>query len=379
MKKISDYIIIGGFFAFLVIFALLTVFLPKKSFSDIENRLLSSFPKITPASIEDKKVMNGIESYISDHFPLRTEWVEVKTDTEIAIGKRDINGVYILKNRFVQKITAENNATVENNLSGINAFASRHDIPVFVSIIPTAAAIYSDKLPEHAPNLDQKAFITSIYNRLQTGINPIAVYDILQSAQSDYIYYRTDHHWTTRGAFIAYGAMSKKLGYTPLSMSRFDIEHAANDFYGSLFSEVLYKGVEPDTIDLYISNTDTRIKSVDVTVNFGEPIEVFDSVFFRDYLDKKNKYPVFLGENQPIITINSTASGGNILVIKDSYANSFAPFLTEHYKKVTLVDMRYINVSLEQVIDVDDYDQILFLYNANSFNTDTNLRKLAYE
>jgi hypothetical protein len=379
MKKYSDYIIIGGFFAFLVIFAFLIIVLPKSEFSDMENRLLSSFPKISFSSIKDKETMTGIENYISDHFPLRTDWVEVKTDTEIAIGKRDINGVYILKNRFTQKITAVDNNTVDNNIKGINDFAERHEKPVFVCLVPTAAAAYADELPEYAPNLDQKTFINSVYNRLNSHINNLSVFDILQSDRDDYIYYRTDHHWTTRGAFVAYNAMAKKLGFTPLSMSSFDIEHATYDFYGSLFSEVLYNGIEPDTINLYITNTKTRVTSVNVTTNFGEPPQVFDSVYFREYLEKKNKYPVFLGENQPLVTINSTSSGGKLLIIKDSYANSFAPFLTEHYKKITLVDMRYINVSLEQVVDIDEYDQILFLYNVNSFNTDTNLRKLSFE
>jgi hypothetical protein len=379
MKKLSNYIIIGTFFAFLVIFAVLTVVLPKENFSDIENRLLASFPRITAQSIEDKDAMNGIENYISDHFPLRTDWVEIKTDSEIAVGKRDINGVYILENRFVQKITAENNDIVASNINGINTFASRHDTPVFVCLVPAAAAVFADELPKNAPNLDQKNFINNVYNKLIGRVNSINVYDIMQSSSDEYIYYRTDHHWTTRGAYIAYGMASKKLGFTPLSMGNYDVEHAANDFYGSLYSEVLYNGIEPDSIDLYHANTETKVTGVDVTVNFGEPNVVYDSVYFRDYLDKKNKYPVFLGENQPLVNIHSTSEGGKLLIIKDSYANSFAPFLTEHYNEVTLVDMRYINMSLEQVVNIDKYDQILFLYNVNSFNTDINLRKLAYE
>jgi hypothetical protein len=376
MKKTVEIIIIVGFFLFLVSVSLLTVFLPKKSFSDMENRLLASFPKITFTSIENKKAMNGVENYISDHFPLRIQWVEVKTDTEIAIGKKDINGVYILKNRFTEKITAEEKITVNNNVSGINTFAERVDTPVFICLVPTSAAIYTDELPEYAPNLDQKAFINSVYNKLLPDVKTISIYDILQTNRENYIYYRTDHHWTTEGAFLAYNQMGKRLGFTPLGLESFDIEHASNDFYGSLYSKVLYNGIEPDTVDIYHSNTNVNVTDVEVTTEFGKEPVLFESVYFREYLNKKDKYPVFLGDNQPLVTIHSSSKGGKLLVIKDSYANCLIPFLTEHYSSITALDMRYIGVSLDEVIDPESYDQILILYNVSSFNNDVHLRKL---
>jgi hypothetical protein len=323
--------------------------------------------------------MDGIESFISDHFPLRIFWVKTKTAVEVAIGKREINDVYISSKRLMQKITEPDTATVNGNINGINTFANRFDIPVYVMIAPTAAGIYAENIPFDAPNLDQKKYIENMYNLLDDSIAPIEIFDDLYSQKSDYIYYRTDHHWTTNGAFVAYENAAEKMGFSPLSEKDFTIENAAENFHGSLYSKVLYDGVSPDEISIFHNNSGVKITGMNVYENLeSEPI-FYDSIYLRDYLSARNKYPVFLGENQPMVKINSTSDGGKLLVIKDSFANSFIPFLTEHYSEITLLDMRYINISLDDFLDMNEFDSVLYLYNTVSFNTDNNLRKLEAE
>jgi hypothetical protein len=381
VKKAVSIIIAVGFFAYLVLFALLTVITNKSDFSDIENRLLANIPTINFGNIIDKDVMNGIDSYVSDHFFLRTDWVKLKTDTDIALGARIENGVFICNgsSRFAEEVSTYNTETVDRTIAGINDFQEAHDIETYFMLVPTAAAIYADELPKNAPNIDQQAFINEVHSALDPKITAVSVYSVMEQNRNDYIYYRTDHHWTTRGAYNAYLYLGAVMGYEPFRISR--RETAAEGFLGSLYSKVLYDGVKSDTIEIYHPEGGTKITSVSVTKDFQNAPETSDSVYFREFLGEKDKYPLFLGQNQPLVTVRSEANTGGerLLIIKDSYANSIAPLLSENFYEVTLLDMRYISSGIDSVIDFSEYDKVLFLYNVSSFMSDTHLRKLSYE
>jgi hypothetical protein len=299
----------------------------------------------------------------------------MNTDIEVLLGRREINYVYIGKDRLFQKITDADINIINGNIDGINAFAARYEMPVFVALIPTSAGIYPELLPENAPNLEQKNYIDSVYENLNKSITTIDAYSVLNAHKNEYIYYRTDHHFTSYGAFLTYQKFSEIMGYSSLEMNDFQIENAADNFRGSLYSKVLYDIITPDEIEIFHNNT--VIESVDIYSSVAEKPTVQNDIYFREYLSMKNKYQVFLGENVPLITIKTGSDGGKLLVIKDSFANTFVPFLTPHYSEITLLDMRYINVSLDDFIDVNDYDQALFFYNVYSFNTDGNLLKLS--
>jgi hypothetical protein len=379
LKKTVSIIIAVGFFAYLCVFAVLTVAVQKSDFSDIENRLLAVMPKIIFENIIDKDVMNGIDTYVSDHFFLRTDWVKLKTDSDILLGAREENGVYIAENnaRFAEKITGYDSETVEKSIAGINHFAQTHNVETYFILVPTAAAIYADELPKNAPNANQAAFTNDVYGKLDPKITSIDIYPVMEAGRGDYIYYRTDHHWTAQGAFGAYLYLGAVMGYEPIRS--FDRETAAASFLGSLYSKAMFDGVESDNIEFIHPAGDTKITSVEVTKEYGTPPEIFDSVYFREFLDKKDKYSAFLGSNQPLVTINSDAGNESLLIIKDSYANSIAPLLAENYGKVTLLDMRYIQTGIDEIIDVSGYDRVLFVYNVSSFMSDTHLRKLSFE
>jgi hypothetical protein len=354
---------------------MLVIFLPKETFSEIENRSLASFPKVNLANVENKKAMDGIENYISDHFPARVFWVKTKTAFEIAIGKREINDVYISKERFLQKITSVDDEVINGNINGINTFANRYDIPVYVMIAPTSAGIYTENIPFDAPNLDQKKYIENIYNLLDEKVTPIEIFDDLYKQKNDYIYYRTDHHWATKGAFFAYEKAAEKLGFTPLPIDSFTIESVTDDFYGSFHSKVLYDNIKADTVDIYHNQSGVELTKVERYRSLDTAPNETETMYIRGDLIKKNKYTVFFGGDRAYISIKSSSKGGKILVIKDSYANCFVPFLTEHYSEIVMIDMRFINISLDEFLDMNEFDSVLFLYNAVSFNTDNNLRK----
>jgi hypothetical protein len=378
MKKISQQIIIAGFILFIFFTGLFVLSFPKIKFSNIENRMLATFPAVNFSTIENKKAMDGIEKYVADHFSLRTEWVKAKSYIEVFMGKRKIAGVYITDERMIQQVTL-NTDIAEKNINAVNAFASHYDVPTYIALIPTSAGIYPETLPANVPNLDQNAFINDVYNKLDEKITTIKVFDILYEHRDEYIYHRTDHHWAVRGAFTAYGLLGEKMGYTPLGLDSFDIEHAAFDFRGSSYSNTLYDGYKPDIIDIYHSKTDTKITEVKRYMDLNSPPIISDELFFRENLNTTRKYTVYLSSGEPRMTINSTADGGKLLVFKDSFSNPLVPFLTEHYSEITMLDMRYINIPLDDFINVSDYDQVLFFYNVFSMNTDPNLIKFVFE
>lgn len=366
------------FFGILVTLPAVTAVLPKKTESETENKQLQKMPEISVKTVYNRKYMNDLETYISDHFAGRIGWIKAKTVLETSLGKRERNGVYIAGNRLAEVIPEPDYSSIDKGVAAVNKFAEDNDVPVFFMIVPTSAEIYADELPKNAPNPNQREVINYAYRSFGKGITTLDVYPVMESNKLDYIYYRTDHHWTTYGAYLAYAAAGNKMGYMPLPTDMYDIEHASDEFQGTFYSKALYDGVEKDTIDIWHPTAGEDVSEVIITKEYGKEPEVLSSMYFREFLDKKDKYSAFLGRNAPVVTIKTENDGGKLLIIKDSYAHCYAPFLTKHYSEITLIDLRYIQMSYKQLLNPEDYDQVLFLYNASTFISDTDLRKLAY-
>lgn len=365
------------FLILLVVLPLATAFSKKETRSEMENRTLAKFPKLSLKSIKDHSFMDGFEEYISDHFIARINWIELKVDVELLIGKEEINDIYITDDMLIEKLEEPNYQEINKSVDAINSLAERFTNPeYFVLIAPTSAGIYLDKLPNNAPQVQQKEeVIDYIYGSLSENITSIDVYSNLYTAKDEYIYYRNDHHWTSLGAYYAYNSAIQKLGFTPISYNKFNIEHASDSFKGTFYSKSLYNGIKSDTIDIYTMDKSEGIQSM--VVNDGTSETTFDTLYDRSYLDTKDKYATFLSENNPIVTITTNVENDKkILVIKDSYANCFIPFLSEHYNEITVLDLRYIGITSENVVNINDYNQVLFLYNASTIAQDENLKKM---
>lgn len=373
MKRVSAVV----FLAILIILPLATLFSHKEYFSETENRKLAEFPKFSMKTVMDKSFMNGFETYISDHFINRLGWIETKTGIELALGKKELNGIYIADERLMEKLPTIDYSAIDKSVDAINKFSENNSsVPVYCLLAPTSAGIYMDELPKNAPQEDQKALIDYVYGNLNDNITTIDVYNILYTMKDEYIYYRNDHHWTSLGAYYAYNATIQKLGFSPIVYDKYDIEHASDSFKGTFYSTSLYDKVKADTIDIY--RYDEGANVTDYIVNDGKSETEYDSIYFRDYLTQKDKYSTYLGPNQPLVTIKTDVHNDKkLLVIKDSYAHCFAPFLTQHYSEITLIDLRYIGVSAEDVVNISDYSQVIVLYNASTFSTDDNVKKLS--
>lgn len=353
------------FFFLLALIPLLIFLLPKEVFSQEENRYLADFPTLSLRAIADKEFMDGFDEYAADHFPLRTSWIQMKTGIEHLSGQKEVNGVYILNDRLIEKVDTIDEDSVHRSIKEMNIFAERFGGSTSLMLIPTAAEIYRDKLPKGAPGIAQKEQIDRIYGQVR-NISTIDAYSSLMSNAQKLIFYRSDHHWTSFGAYLGYSAMSKQLGYTPVPAERFNVEHASHRFRGSLYNKIIYDRVEPDSIDLYTYGDSSHVDKVEIFD--GTKWTETDDIYFRDYLNQKDQYSVFLGQSQPIVTIHTdAASDSNLLIFKDSFSHSLVPFLALHYSKITLVDLRYLTEPFENWIDLDDYQQALFCYNFKDF------------
>ena len=381
MKEFYKKIMIGLFALFMLAMPVLTlVFLSpeKQPFSENENRYLAEFPKLSLKTYNDESFMEGFDEWLSDRFIWREDWIRLKNKSDELIGKTEINGVFTENDRMMQVWSGYDEAVLEKNIKAINRFVTGHpEIPSYFMLVPNAQEIYSDTLPSFAEVGDQKEFIDMFYGSLDGFAGTVDVYSDLEQNKDSYIYYRTDHHWTSYGAYLGYSAAGTQLGYSPIDVSDFTIEHASYDFRGTLFSKTLDNGVTADIIDYYTltgNEPDVKVSVYDdYDVSAGKVIyNEYDSMYFREYLDVKDKYSSFLGQNSPIVTVEleNAKSDKSLLVIKDSYAHSLVPFLTKEYSKVTMIDLRYINADFQMFVPLEDYDQVLFVYNVITLSED---------
>lgn len=379
MNKISKTMTIVLFFGFLLLLPILTLLMPKQTVSEVENRTLAKTPDFSIQNVKDRTYMNGIESYLSDHFVGRPNWIGMKTDIELLTGKNEIKDVFILDNRLVKRTDAPDYSIVDGNVSAINQFANENNLPVFLMLAPTSSGIYMDELPANSGNFNQKGLIDYSYNNINSDIvTTLNAYSALYATRDEYIYYRTDHHWTSLGAYYAYSSTIKKMGFTPMALNRYDVEHASHSFKGTLYSDVLYDKIDDDVIDYYFNRTGTEVTSV--ISGIGDNATTSDSLYFREFLDKKDKYSSYTGPNQPFVTIktNST-SDKKLLLFKDSYAHCLVPFLTQHYSEIVMIDLRYVTSSVDSLVDIDSFDHALFMYNTDNFSEDSSLTRVNFK
>ena len=359
------------FFAFLTAMAVFTVIKPKEKFSENQNRYLASFPSFSAKKLYSGSFTDGVEKYLCDHFINSDIFVAQRTKTEL-LFRRDVNGIYILGDRLVERIDTPDAEVTQKNLDSLNTFAQDCSKPVFLMLAPTQAEMYSDELPKNAPNPDQKAYIADVASQLD-GVTLIDLYSVLNVSRNDYIYYRTDHHWTSKGAYLAFAAGARAMGYEAEPVSDFDVFFAADDFRGSFYSKTLYDGITPDKVSIY-SLPDAPVPVMYVYSAIGAEPEVHEGLYYYEFLDRKDKYSTFLGTNQPMITIKTGNEGSRLLMFKDSYAHSLVPFLAGHYSEITMLDTRYIQVPYTELCDPEEYDQVLFMYNVSTFMDGIQLR-----
>ncbi|WP_306008659.1 DHHW family protein [Bacillus sp. MMSF_3353] len=359
---------IGGMFS-------LNVLTPNKTFSDEENRKLEQFPAFSFQDLIEKKFTSNYEKYISDQFAFRDFWINVKSDMDHKLGKKENNGVYIGKDGFLlQKFSKPEEQDVKSKIEAINDFhIANPNVKMQVMLVPTAMSILENKLPNYASHSDELTYINKVKKSLDKDVNFIDVYPVLSSKKDEYIYYKTDHHWTTKGAYYAYQELGKNMGFTPNENGSFNIKQITNSFYGSLYSKAGFRNIDSDSIELYKPKKANKYK-----VEYIDENKTTTSLYEMENIKKKDKYTVFFNGNHPLIKIKTdNTNGKKLLVVKDSYANSLLPFLLAHFSEIHIVDLRYYTDSLNMLVQKNKINDMLVLYNGNTFFEDASINNLS--
>ena len=340
---------------------------PSQTFSESENRTLASFPTFTWSTFVDGTYMDSINTYLNDHFAGRSAWVTGQTVTQYAQGKRVINGVYIGRHAMFAQLPLPDNDIVQANVQGINDFTEQMGLPAYVMLVPSAAAVQPEGLPWLAESWDQAAFIRETNALFGPQVTALDVASTLAEHRDEYIYYRTDHHWTTYGAFLAYRDYCAARGLPVPSLGAYDPVILSDNFLGTLHSKTGYPFMQPDVMELYQQGEATGYM-----LNDGNTVQEFDSPYFDDFLGKKDKYSYFFGQLELYATIYTNApTDKKLLVIKDSYSHCMMPMLLNEYSEIRMVDMRIFDPQTDYdnfVAEAANYDEILFLYSVEVFS-----------
>ncbi|WP_253198757.1 DHHW family protein [Clostridium estertheticum] len=361
------------FFIFSVM--ILNIIVPNKKFSSQENRNLKSKPKLSADNLLYNKFTSKYEKYIADQFILRNFWINVKSRSEILAGKKENNDVYLGKNKYlIAKFKKPGKEAFDEKVKAINDFSTENKkVNKYIMLVPNKIKVLEDKLPEFSPAENQLEYINKFYSGLDKSIKTINVFDALNKNKNKYIYYKTDHHWTTQGAYYAYLEFCKSSGLTLKDVNYYNIKKVSNEFYGTLYSKAGVTNVDSDTINVYLPK-----KHEDLLVNYVEEKKKSSSLYNSSSLNTKDKYSTFLGGNHPIIKISTMSdSSKKLLVIKDSYANCFIPFLTSHFSDIIVVDLRYYSDNISTLIKDYNITDALMLYNANTFFEDESILNIS--
>ena len=378
------YPVLVAFGLFFIGLFVLDMATPDRAYSELENTTLTQRPRLTAVSADGlNNYFTSYTRYVKDQVFGRDQWISLQSAAETTLFQKTQSGGILLGREHMMfarhySILKNEEKGMAKNLAAVQSLAQRYPGRVNLMLVPSASVVYPENIPAGAPQIDEKGILEGVAAQGEAYGRFIDVLPTLTEHKEEYLYYRTDHHWTTRGAFLGYTAAAKKMGIYPLSEDFYDVEHASDKFRGTFYSKVLYNGIKPDTIDIWHLSENETQPEVEIYSTFGEEPTIHDGMYFREYLDVKDKYSTFFGTNQPMITIRTGHEGGKLLMFKDSYAHCFAPFMTEHYSEITMVDLRYIQISYKELIDVSDYDQVLFLYNASTFMSDENIKKLSY-
>lgn len=378
MKKKAEQLLVASFVGTLFLLSMLFFLLPHERFSELENRYLQRVPKLTMDNVLSAKYAEEAESYVTDHFPFRNEWLWIKSASERARLQQENNGIYKGRDGYLlEKFSQPDEQTLQEYIEAVNVFAGNHpEVDMTLLLAPTSVGMYSERLPWLAPSYPQEKVNEFVGSQLDVGITYLDGFDFLRPHASESIYYRTDHHWTTYGAYLAYAAYAKEKGWQPLSQSDFVIQTVSDSFLGSYHTRSQFHGVPPDMIEVYLPRAPAATEMFIADTN-----ETWTSMYDESFLKKKDQYSYFLGGVHALMTITTDLAPQQVeqeklLIIKDSYAHNVIPFLTSHIPEIHVIDIRYYNGSIAEYMSDNGLEDVLYIFNTSTFVEEASLVKL---
>ncbi len=399
--------------------------------SETENRKLKENPPFSVSALFDGKWTQEFENYYSDTFPFREMFIGFNSkissaltqfggkDDNIIISynkndedfvgegidlgieketqksevtqkneensydnvKEDVGGTFkgsiLVTGKMALEIFTGSDKMANDYASLVNKTASvmPKNVKFYSMIVPTASEFYAGKTYSSGIH-SQKTYIEKAYSQMSDDIITIDAYSKLEEKTDEYIYFRTDHHWTARGAYCGYTAFCEKSGNTAVKLE--ELETGKIDgFVGSLYkasnADVLKKN--PDFVEYFKTRVDVQAKAyADSKMQNGQSVYVVSRK-----VNSSNKYLAFIGGDQPLEKIvTSNKNGKKILVIKESYANALVPFLCDNYEEVYVVDPRKTTFDLVKFAEEQNIDDVLMINYAFAM-ANTTFSKAMYE
>lgn len=372
MKKKRSQVVAGHVTKILsiAIVAVLAINLlaPDKQTSLEENRNLQTFPAFSMTDLVQGKYTKDISEWFSDQFVARNTFIHGKYLLQKLEGTKKIDDVYLAHDQLLEDLASVNEEQLQRNLDAINSFCVNHSANTYFMLVPNAANIQEDRLPANASLLDQNAQMDDIYQRLDSKIQNIDLRSSFKEKKDESLYYSSDHHWTSLGCYYAFNQYLETIGETATTNEDYQIYTVSNSFEGTLAKKVGSIGIE-DTIEVYVPKNNP-----DYLVTNETTQKKSRSLYNSSAIDSQNQYDVFLSGNAGQIQIETNAqSERHLLLIKDSYANAFIPFLLPYYRTITVVDPRYYYDDIDRLYQLNIITDVLFLYNTNTFVQDTSI------
>lgn len=370
---IKDKVFFIIFIIVWILLILLNFLVPNKTFSEQENRYLASIPKFNFKDLVDGIYAENLNDYINDHFIARNFWLKLNSFVQLETGKTENNGVYIGKENYLFEkfeYTNKEEQNLEKIASAINKFSQVVDVPIYFLLVPNSIYINRDKLPKNVEVYNQSNIIKNFYKNLNNKITKINVVDAFEENKNMQLYFKTDHHTTSDGAYLLYLEFCKVANLKAIDLSDFKKEVVSTEFLGTFDSKAQVLNQKADEIVVYKNEINQDIQG-----NY-DGVE-YNSIFNEEYLSKKDKYSYFLNGNSSNAVIKTKVNNGKkLLVIKDSYAHITAQFICQNYEEVHFIDPRYYRLSISEYIRENYITEILFLYNVSNMATDIYLRTI---
>ena len=371
-RKVQEQLVGIIFILTLFLFLIINVIVPDREKSVQENRMLATKPKFRLSTLTSGDYDEKFEAYMDDQFVGRDVWRKLKVTVDRIGGSRLENGVYIgMNGQLLEQIEVADENHLAANIKAIKSFSeSQSKIPVRMMLVPDAANVLNHSLPALAKPEDQTQMFSMVRKDLGDSVEWIDVSTELNKHKTDKSYYKTDHHWTTIGAFYAFQAAAPSLGIDGDLSGKYVSYTVSDSFNGMLASKSGVNLGEKEQIDIYVPTEE----DTDLIVDYVDEGKRSTSLYDSSKLKEKDQYTVFLGGNSSLLDIRTVStSTKRLLLVKDSFANSFIPFLTPYYREIVVVDPRYYSGTINDLMDSYRISEVLFLYSGNTFFKDNNI------
>ena len=302
------------------------------------------------------------------------QYPEIVSDEKI----EDFGSVVIVGDAAYELYTYSD-ATADNYALAVNkvAAALEQKADVYDILIPLGSGItFPDNLRDQIKSSDQREAMSSIQAKMDETVKTVDIYDSLMTNRNEYIYFRTDHHWTALGAYYAYEDFCEVKGITPETLDSYETSEF-DGFLGSFYNDTNANETlkaNADVVTAYHPNMDAIMHVTD-----SRGVEYDSKVIFDESKAAAGlKYSCFIAGDNPITEIENKelTDGSSCIVVKESFGNAFVPFLVDHYQTIYVVDYRYWKGSISELAQEKNVDDVIFVNNLSMIRNKSLVGKL---